>query len=94
MYNIINYNTSKQICTQKLFALRSSRTILAPSGPFQVPLNESLTILIDFLRFQYPYDYSKPTVNAQFPGPKHQEALETVQSYNLDQVYQVCSFLL
>ena len=57
-------------------------------------MNESLTILIDFLRFQYPYDYSKPTVKAQYPGPKHQEALETVQSYNLDQVYQVCGFLL
>ena len=54
--------------------------------------NERLTILIDFLRFQYPYDYSKPTVNAQFPGPNHQEALETVQSYNLDQVYQVSGF--
>ncbi len=24
---------------------------------------------LDFLRFQYPYDYSKPTVRASYPGP-------------------------
>lgn len=44
-----------------------------------------------FLRFQYPYDYSKPTVNKSYPGPHQQEALNDAQSYNLDQTYQVSS---
>jgi hypothetical protein len=52
-------------------------------------LLKCLSRYVDFLRFQYPYDYSKPTVRTDYPGPKHQEAIETVQSYNLDQAYQV-----
>lgn len=44
---------------------------------------------IDFLRFQYPVEYSKPKVAAAYPGPKHQQILDETQSYNLDQSYQV-----
>jgi hypothetical protein len=42
---------------------------------------------VDFLRFQYPVEYSKPKIAAAYPGPKHQQILEETQSYNLDQAY-------
>jgi 4-aminobutyrate aminotransferase / (S)-3-amino-2-methylpropionate transaminase len=45
------------------------------------------------LRFQYPYDYSKPSVKVAYPGPKQQEAMESVQSYNIDNSYQVQRFI-
>ena len=37
-------------------------------------------------------EYSKPKVAAAYPGPKHQEVVESVQSYNLDQAYQVIHY--
>lgn len=37
-------------------------------------------------------EYSKPKVSAAYPGPKHQETMESVQSYNLDQAYQVNNY--
>ena len=48
-----------------------------------------LTINLDFLRFQYPIEYSKPKIAAAYPGPKHSQILNDTQSYNLDQAYQV-----
>ena len=45
------------------------------------------------MRFQYPYEYTKPQIKAAFPGPKHQQAIEDTQSYNLDQGYQVQRFI-
>jgi len=96
MYNIINY---REIILQNKYVHKSysqsghQELFLRQVGPFKYYSMKAKRFLgIDFLRFQYPYDYSKPTVNAQFPGPNHQEALETVQSYNLDQVYQVSGF--
>lgn len=32
--------------------------------------------LIGFLRFQYPHDYTKPSVRTDFPGPQTAEALQ------------------
>ena len=33
-----------------------------------------------FLRYQYPHDYMKPSVAADFPGPQHLAALEQADS--------------
>jgi len=57
---------------------------------FEIDLN---LLILDFLRFQYPAEYSKPKVAAAYPGPKHQEMIDSVQSYNLDQAYQVQRFV-
>ena len=36
----------------------------------------SNSLPLGFLRFQYPHDYTKPSVRTDFPGPQTAEALQ------------------
>ena len=49
----------------------------------------SLYLPIDFLRFQYPHDYSKSKIKTRFPGPNHLHTIQNIQTYDIDQLYQV-----
>ena len=31
---------------------------------------------LDFLRYQFPHDYSAPQIVSKFPGPQHLQAME------------------
>ena len=35
---------------------------------------------LDFLRYQFPHDYSAPKIVTKFPGPAHLQAIETADA--------------